>query len=118
MEKILKTKKDYVVRKIMNKNILMSKGENSDNSIIELSDSGLLIWIELEKGITYNELIEKNKSAFLETINTKIAELLKIASSGTESGLLTDEEIWKFIDSKLNSKKQTKKVRTHKNGRK
>lgn len=75
MEKILKTKKDYVVRKIMNKNILMSKGENSDNSIIELSDSGLLIWIELEKGITYNELIEKITKQYNEDRNVIIHDI-------------------------------------------
>lgn len=75
MEKILKTKKDYVVRKIMNKNILMSKGENSDNSIIELSDSGLLIWIELEKGITYNKLIEKITKLYNEDINVIIQDI-------------------------------------------
>ena len=75
MEKMLKTKKDYVVRKIMNKNILMSKGENSDNSIIELSDSGLLIWIELEKGITYNELIEKITKQYNEDRNVIIHDI-------------------------------------------
>lgn len=75
MEKILKTKKDYVVRKIMNKNILMSKGENSDNSIIELSDSGLLIWIELEKGITYNKLIEKITKQYNEDRNVIIQDI-------------------------------------------
>lgn len=68
--------------------------------------------------IKLDELIEKNKSAFLETINTKIAELLNLVSAGEKSGLLTSKEIWQFIDSKLNNKKQTKKVRTYKNGKK
>lgn len=68
--------------------------------------------------IKLDELIEKNKSAFLETINTKIAELLTLASDGINSGLLSDKEIWNFIDSKLNNKKQTKKVKASKNGRK
>lgn len=68
--------------------------------------------------IKLDKLIEKNKSAFLETINTKIVELLKLASEGTNSGLLLDEEIWNYIDSKLNNKKQIKKVKVSKNGRK
>lgn len=59
------------------------------------------------------ELIEKNKSAIFKTIDSKIAELLTIASSGANSGLLSDEEIWSFIDSKLNEKKQGEKVRTY-----
>ena len=59
------------------------------------------------------ELIEKNKSAIFKTIDSKIAELLTIASSGANSGLLSDEEIWSFIDSKLNDKKQGEKVRTY-----
>ena len=68
--------------------------------------------------IKLDELIEKNKSVFLETINTKIDELLNLVSAGEKSGLLTSKEIWQFIDSKLNNKKQTKKVRTYKNGKK
>lgn len=68
--------------------------------------------------IKLDELIEKNKSVFLETINTKIDELLNLVSAGEKSGLLTSKEIWHFIDSKLNNKKQTKKVRTYKNGKK
>ena len=82
-----------------------------DYTNITIDEINILI-IKLDK------LIEKNKSAFLETINTKIAELLKLASEGTNSGLLLDEEIWNYIDSKLNNKKQIKKVKVSKNGRK
>ena len=65
------------------------------------------------------ELIEKDKNIFWETINNKIVELLNLVSDGEKSGLLTDEEIWNFINSKLNeSKKQDKKVRTYHNEKK
>ena len=65
------------------------------------------------------KLIEKDKNIFCETINNKIVELLNLVSDGEKSGLLTDEEIWNFINSKLNeSKKQDKKVRTYHNEKK
>lgn len=107
-----------LINGLKNMNIIIENKEREIDSFDELDYANITIDDINILIIKLDELIEKNKSAFLETINTKIAELLKIASSGTESGLLTDEEIWKFIDSKLNNKKQTKKVRTHKNGRK
>lgn len=62
-----------------------------------------------------SELIEKNKSNFLDLLGKKMEELFSLASSGTNSGLLSDEEIWSFIDSKLNDKKQGEKVRIYHN---
>ena len=62
-----------------------------------------------------SELIEKNKSIFLDLLGKKMEELFSLASSGTNSGLLSDEEIWSFIDSKLNDKKQGEKVRIYHN---
>ena len=53
------------------------------------------------------ELIEKNKNIFWETINNKIVELLNLVSNGEKSGLLTGEEIWNFVDSKLTDNKKT-----------
>ena len=65
------------------------------------------------------ELIEKNKNIFWETINNKIVELLNLVSAGEKSGLLTDEEMWNFINSKLNDgKRQDRKVRTYHNEKK
>ena len=65
------------------------------------------------------ELIEKNKNIFWETINNKIVELLNLVSNGEKSGLLTGEEIWNFVDSKLtDNKKQAEKVRTYRNEKK
>ena len=65
------------------------------------------------------ELIEKNKNMFLKTINNKIAELLNLVSDGEKSGLLTGEEIWNFVDSKLtDNKKQAEKIRTYHNEKK
>ena len=65
------------------------------------------------------ELIEKDKNIFWETINNKIVELLNLVSAGEKSGLLTDEEMWNFINSKLNDgKRQDRKVRTYHNEKK
>ena len=62
---------------------------------------------------------EKNKNIFWETINNKIVELLNLVSNGEKSGLLTGEEIWNFVDSKLtDNKKQAEKVRTYRNEKK
>lgn len=60
-----------------------------------------------------SEQIEKNKNNFLDLLDKKLEELFSLASSGANSGLLSDEEIWSFIDSKLNEKKQGEKVRTY-----
>lgn len=68
--------------------------------------------------IKLDELIEKNKSVFLETINTKIDELLNLVAAGEKSGLLTtSEEIWQLIDPMLNDKKTKIKDEKRQKGR-
>ena len=96
-------------------NIIKDSKEQEINSFDELDYSNITIDEMNILKTKLAHLIEKTKSAFFKTIDSKIDELLNLVFSGTESGLLSDEETWEFIDSKLNDKKQGEKVRIHQN---
>lgn len=96
-------------------NIIKDSKEQEINSFDELDYSNITIDEMNILKTKLAHLIEKTKSAFFKTIDSKIDELLNLVLSGTESGLLSDEETWEFIDSKLNDKKQGEKVRIHQN---
>ena len=96
-------------------NIIIENKEQETDMFDELNYPNITIDELTSLKAKLSELIEKNKSNFLDLLGKKMEELFSLASSGTNSGLLSDEEIWSFIDSKLNDKKQGEKVRIYHN---
>lgn len=96
-------------------NIIIENKEQETDMFDELDYPNITIDELTSLKAKLSELIEKNKSNFLDLLGKKMEELFSLASSGTNSGLLSDEEIWSFIDSKLNDKKQGEKVRIYHN---
>ena len=104
-----------LINDLKDMNIIKEKKGQEIDSFNELDSANITIDEMNILKTKLAHLIEKTKSTFFKIIDSKIDELLNLVSSGTESGLLSDEEIWEFIDSKLNDKKQGEKVRIHQN---
>lgn len=104
-----------LINSLKNMSIIKDSKEQETDIFDELDYPNITINELTNLKAKLSELIEKTKSTFFKIIDSKIDELLNLVSSGTESGLLSDEEIWEFIDSKLNDKKQGEKVRIHQN---
>ncbi len=102
-----------LIETLRNMNIIKENKEQGIEIFDELDYSNITVAELISLDTKLTELIEKNKSVFLQTVDNKIIELLNLVSAGTTSGLLTDEEIWTFIDSKLSDKRKSKKVKVY-----
>ena len=102
-----------LINSLKNMSIIKDSKEQETDIFDELDYPNITINELTSLKAKLSELIEKNKSNFLDLLNKKVEELFSLASSGTNSGLLSYEEIWSFIDSKLNNKKQGEKVRIY-----
>ena len=86
----MKTKKDYVIKKVGSGFVVVTVGEASKefNGMIRLNETGSFYWHLLEKGITREELIEKMLERFedldKETAEADLDEFLEKVSFAVE----------------------------------
>ncbi|MDY3030863.1 MAG: PqqD family protein [Clostridia bacterium] len=90
---MMKTKKGFMLRSVGGRNIVVAVGKASEefNGLITLNDSGVLLWNELAKGCTYDELLAKMLDTYEVTEMTARAGLDQFLETARGAGLIVDE---------------------------
>lgn len=80
---MLKTKKGFILRKMLKEYMVVAVGaaSMSFNGMIRLNETGAFLWEELEKGATEDELVQKLLARFEDldeaTAKADLAEFLE-----------------------------------------